>query len=421
MPNDAAITPETVDALRARLEELFPEAMELLREMVGINSFSENAEGVRRLAACTARAFAQLGFGAAHVPAKDPNHGDHLFLTRRGKTARTLVLVTHLDTVFPPEEEIRNGFRWMPEGGRIYGPGTSDIKGGTVMIWLVLRVLRDVCPEAFEAVTWVIAADACEEVLSDGFAEFARAFFEPEKTIAALVFEAGKDQGDAQACSVVVARKGRAMLRVSVEGRGGHAGNRHAESVNAIQQLALTVTRIAALTDHSRKLTVNVGVIQGGTVVNRVPHQAEALVELRVFDRTVYREAVGKILAMAGPGEVRSVADGTPAMVKVEMLRESPPWPLNAETERLREVWVSTGAELGLRVAEEHRGGLSDANYFSPMVPTLDGLGPSGGNDHASERDAATGKFPEYVVPGTFVPKGLLDACAILKLIRAAV
>ncbi|MFM8360339.1 MAG: M20/M25/M40 family metallo-hydrolase, partial [Verrucomicrobiota bacterium] len=75
-------------------------------------------------------------------------------LTRTGTGGPTLALVSHLDTVFPPEEEARNQFRWQPEGDRIYGPGTHDIKGGTVMMWLVLAALRDLAPADFDRATW---------------------------------------------------------------------------------------------------------------------------------------------------------------------------------------------------------------------------------------------------------------------------
>src|SRR5690606_24082538 len=98
--------------------------------------------GVDRLAKFTAEAFAPLGFVSESVPSNNPKFGNHLVLTRKGKTERSIAMVSHLDTVFPPEEEERNDFRWQIEGNRAYGPGTQDIKGGTVMMWLVLRALQ---------------------------------------------------------------------------------------------------------------------------------------------------------------------------------------------------------------------------------------------------------------------------------------
>ena len=118
------------------LQSQMPAALEMLRQMVGINSFTGNRDGVNRLARFTAECFAPLGFTAECVPSTNKSWGDHLVLTRRGRSGRSIALISHLDTVFPPEEEARNNFRWLVEGDRIFGPGTHDIKGGSVMMWL---------------------------------------------------------------------------------------------------------------------------------------------------------------------------------------------------------------------------------------------------------------------------------------------
>src|SRR5439155_26724447 len=102
-------------ALKSYLDQQLPAALEILRQMVGINSFTSNPEGVARLARFTAECFAPLGFTAEHVPSTNPEFGAHLVMTRCGKSSRNIALVSHLDTVFPPEEEARNNFRWYPE------------------------------------------------------------------------------------------------------------------------------------------------------------------------------------------------------------------------------------------------------------------------------------------------------------------
>src|SRR5437660_1385689 len=124
------------------LETQLPAALDLLRRMVEINSYTTNPDGVNRLARLTAESFADLAFRPEFVPSRFPQYGNHLLLTRPGKTARNLALISHLDTVFPPEEEERNNFRWLVEGDRIFGPGTHDIKGGTAMMWRVLKALQ---------------------------------------------------------------------------------------------------------------------------------------------------------------------------------------------------------------------------------------------------------------------------------------
>src|SRR5215472_8868330 len=150
---------QDASALREILQRQLPATLEWLKQMVNINSFTTNREGVNRLGRLTAEAFRPLGFSAEFVPSTNPAYGDHLVLARRGSTPRNLLLISHLDTVFPPEEEERNRFHWQPEGERIFGPGTIDIKGGTAMMWLVLTALREHAPEAFEQITWKLLWD----------------------------------------------------------------------------------------------------------------------------------------------------------------------------------------------------------------------------------------------------------------------
>jgi glutamate carboxypeptidase len=392
-----------------------PAALEMLRQMVDINSFTGNALGVDRLGRLTAECFAPLGFEAEFVPSVEPGRGQHLLLTRRGRSARSVAMISHLDTVFPPEEEARHNFHWQPEGDRVFGPGTQDIKGGTVMMWLVLTALRAQRPEVFNQVTWKLFWNSSEEVLSVDFGRLCRERFDRE-TVAALVFEAeGRLGGDRL---LVVARKGRATWRVQVNGRGAHAGGKHRSGANAIVQLARTVQRIADLTDHRRELTFNPAVIVGGVAPNRVPHEASVEGEFRAFDAETYEHGKRALLSLAGPGEIRSVADDYPCTVQVEILSESRPWPRNPATDRLFSVWQQAGEELGLAIAPQERGGLSDGNFLWDVVPTIDGLGPWGDYDHCSERSADGSKLPEFVEISSFAPKAALNVLAIEKLVR---
>ena len=406
---------QNIAPLREFLDRQLPATLELLRRMVEINSFTANPEGVNRLARFTAESFAPLGFTAEHVPSTNPAYGNHLVLTRRGRGPKSVALVSHLDTVFPPEEEARNNFCWSVEGDCIFGPGTHDIKGGTAMMWLVLTALQSHAPEVFESVTWKLFLNSSEECYSPDFGDVCRARMDAN-TLAALVFEAEGRLGAEHL--MVVARKGRATWRISVAGRGSHAGGKHAHGANAVVQLAQLIPRIAALTDYSRNLTVNVATVAGGTVLNRVPHEAVAEGEFRAFTPEVYQSARAALLALAGPGEVCAKPDGFRCEVKVEILTESRPWPRNPATDRLFTFWQQAGDEIGYPTNQQERGGLSDGNLIWDAVPTLDGLGPWGDNDHCSERSADGSKLPEFVEISTFAPKAAQNVVAILKLVE---
>lgn len=396
--------------LRAQM----PDATDWLRRMVGINSFTANAEGVNWLGGLTAEFFQPLGFQPDFVPSEVSGYGRHLFLSRPGASEKTLMLVTHLDTVFPPEEEARNQFCWeeVPAESRIYGPGTVDIKGGTVMIWMVLRALQKFSPRVFENTNWLIAANASEEVMAKDFAMRAAERC-PQGAEAVLVFEGGPRNGTEY--HIVTSRKGRAEHRIRAHGSAAHAGSAHEAGVNAIVALCDAVKQAAALTDYARQLTVNVGRIQGGTVLNRVPHEACAELEMRAFDPAVLREAGAALEAIA----VRS-PEKSCAAIAVECLGRSPAWPSDARNLILFDRWKQAACELGLNAVPVSRGGLSDANYLHQLGPTIDGLGPAGANAHCSERSADGSKAPEFVETDSFVPKAAMNVLAITRLLGDA-
>ena len=404
------------ESLARRCEELLPATLEFLREMVAINSFTENVAGVNRVGALVAEHFAPMGFSAEFVQAGRDKCGRHLVMKRMVRQAGpTVALLSHLDTVFTEEEEARNNFAWRVEGTRIYGPGTNDIKGGTAAIWMLLEALRVAAPEVFETTNWVVLLNACEEVDSDDFGNVCRANL-PANTMACLVFEG--DGGGAHDYKLVAARKGRAHFRVNVSGRSSHAGSEHKRGANAITQLASVITDLAGITDYAAAVTVNVGVVEGGTVTNRVPHTAKAELEMRAFDPVAFDEARRKILAWNRDGDVASV-EGDPfrCRVTVEQTQESEPWPRNSGSDRLFSIWMQTGDDLGLQVSFEERGGLSDGNVMWDFCPTLDGLGPRGESCHCSEHNPAEGKEQEWVDVPSFVPKTVWNATALLRLL----
>ncbi len=400
-----------VSLLQSAAERHLPSALDLLRRLVAINSFTANPAGVDEVARLTAAAFAPLGFDAELAPCATTGTGHHLFLTHRGQGGEPIVLVTHSDTVFPPEEEQQNDFKWdeRPEEGRIYGPGTVDNKGGTVLIWLILQSLRDVAPDVFERTHWLVAANAAEEIIGD---DFGRATAErcQGQARAVLVYEGGPV--DERGWHIVTSRKGRSAWRLSAEGKAAHAGSKHHEGINAIDALARVLPDIAALTNADAERTVNIGLVQGGTVVNRVPHEAMAEWECRATDPEVLQQADDFFAALSG-----TAANG--AKLTAERIGHTAAWPGGIESESLFRLWHEAAVMMNLTAVSVPRGGLSDANHLWHLAPTLDGLGPYGANAHCSERTADGSKLPEYVEPASFVPKAVMNALALMKLVTA--
>ncbi len=391
----------------ATAERHLPATLDLLRELVGVNSFTANASGVAEVAGITATAFAPLGFSAEFVPCERPGTGPHLFLSKAGE-GDFIVLVTHSDTVFPPEEEEANGFRWdeRPTEGRIYGPGTIDNKGGTALIWLILQILKEQVPEVFARTSWLVAANAAEEVTGDDFGQ-ATARICGGRARAVLVYEGGPV--DESGWHLVVSRKGRSTWRLDAEGKAAHAGSKHHEGINAIDALAAVLPGVAALTDATEDRTVNIGRIDGGTVVNRVPHEAFAEWECRATEPASLAKADAFFASLAG-----TAANG--ATLTATLTGHTPPWPGGDGTAALFAHWREAAAALGLAAIPVPRGGLSDANHLGLLGPTLDGLGPAGGNAHCSERTADGSKLPEYLDTASLVPKAAMNALALGRL-----
>ena len=256
---------------------------------------------------------------------------------------------------------------------RIYGPGTIDIKGGTIIIYMMLEALSRFAPEVYDAVTWVVLLDASEETEGEHFGRICNERLDGAQ--ACLVFEAGYVNGNDE-FKLVTQRKGMMTYRVAVEGKASHAGSDHAAGANAIVQMAEVIKRIAGFTDYERDLTFNVGTVSGGTVTNRVPHHATAWVEMRAFDMDAYHHGVRQMLALQEM-ETLSSNDGYQCMVLVDIHRKTKPWPKNAGTEQLYAVWRDSAESLGYQVTWQARGGLSDGNFTWENVPTIDALVPT--------------------------------------------
>jgi glutamate carboxypeptidase len=129
---------------------------------------------------------------------------------------------------------------------------------------------------------------------------------------------------------------------------------------------------------------------------------------MRAFDDAVFADAKSRLESLAGPSP--AVPGAT---ITVENIGETAPWPGDQQTAQLFQTFATTAASLGYSVKGERRGGLSDANYLHTLGPTLDGLGPSGGNAHCSERSIDGTKTPEFVEPASLVPKAALTVLAL--------
>ena len=365
-------SPSLQDEATRWLAEKLPDMEASLAPMVEVNSFTDNVEGGRAVGAQLRSLFSIEGLSSRVVAST--RYADHLVFASGeggGGGAPEIALVGHLDTVFPPGTF--EGYR--VDGDLRRGPGVLDMKGGLIVVAYALRAIAAVCGLArAPRLRVVIVAD--EEVGSpEGQAVIKQAI---EGARACLVFESGR-KNDA----IITRRKGTGNVRVVAHGKAAHAGNAHAEGVNAIWALSRFVDHAQQLTDYERGTSVNVGKIFGGTSKNTVPEQAEAQLDLRFCTRVDAESLVAAVRRAAAEAErdvprSRLVVEGGIARLPLERTEASA---------ALMEAYAENARAVGLGAVEAGLiGGGSDASTSGGMgIASIDGLGPRGIGFHTKD------------------------------------
>ena len=395
---------------------IWPRAVAFLKEIVEINSYTLHATGVRENAKRISHQFASFGFQEHTIPSSLADSGDHLILDSGGE-GKSILLISHLDTVYPPSEQLLGYSVWDETKSRIVGPGTYDIKGGTIAIWLLMESLRQFEPELFASFRWIVAWNAAEERLNKDFSGIVKEMLSTPP-VACLVFEG--DNQRSEGFEIITSRSGMAIYQISVRGRSTHSGNGHAHGVNAILKLSELVCDVASLTNYTRNTTLNVGVITGGDSTNRVPDFAEARLEVRYRDPTHYAEVKAALMALCDAGDLEALLPGSRCEVVVKLLAEIPLWPDEEGGSELAKFWLAAGEFCGQKLTASCRSGLSDANYFASTMRTLDGLGPRGGNPHSVIKTPTTVKITEFVDQSSFAVKNQINTLAVIELMKTA-
>ena len=317
--------------------------------------------------------FQEAGWKAERLPYhgdEGPPLGDILVATLEGNgEGGRVLLVGHMDTVFPEGTSASRPFR--VDGDRAYGPGVADMKNGLLAGFYAVRCLEETGLRAFESLTYVCNPD--EEIGSPFSGPVIRD--RAKDADVCFVLESARQNGN-----IVSARKGSADVRIVIFGRAAHAGVEPQRGRSATLQAAHTTVALHRLNDRWPGVTVNVGVIQGGTRPNVVADRCELHVDIRAPTNETYDEALAAVREAA---TVQHVPD-----VRVEVTQGSafPPMEKGEGTARLVAQAKSIASHLGFDVDDTATGGASDANGVAAMgIPTLDGLGPVGGGAHSPE------------------------------------
>jgi glutamate carboxypeptidase len=383
-----------LDVLRAIIGADLSAYLGDLARLVDIDCGSYTRAGVNEVGRWVASFLGDLGADVEIHPDPDGRLGDTIVATFSGRPdGPRALLIGHMDTVFDPGTVAERPFRI--EEGVAYGPGVTDMKSGLLAgLYALKAIIGERGGLPFGRLVFVANPD--EEIGSPTSTPHIRTL--AAETDVALVLECARANGD-----IVSARKGILDLRIVVRGRAAHAGVEPEKGRSAILEAARVVRELHDLNGRWPGVTVNVGLIAGGTRPNVVAERCTLEVDVRATAREALETA---------EAEIRRIAEATELPdVTIEYEPMARWWPMEKleRSGRLVEHAQAVALALGFEVADASTGGASDANTTSGMgIPSLDGLGPIGGNDHAPAEYLEI----ESIVPRTTLLAGLLLAIA---------
>jgi glutamate carboxypeptidase len=352
--------------------------LQLIRELVEQETTSRAETRLNQIAHFVAARLQPFASQLEFFPS--PGYGTHLcarFQGRHASAAPQVLVIGHLDTVWPVGTLERLPFR-VTEEGTAHGPGIFDMKASIAVVMQALEAIVTQGLSTNHPVTLLLTCD--EEIGSKTSRELVEA--EARRAVAAFVLEPPIPGG-----IVKTGRKGIGGFTLKVAGRAAHAGLDPSQGINAIVELAYQTLRLAALNDYERGITVNVGVTNGGTTSNVVPAEASAKIDFRYWTKEDGQQVEATIR------NLQPVLAG--ARLEITGGINRPPMERSAKNLALYELAKRCAAEFNLDLQEGKVGGGSDGNFTAALgVPTLDGLGVDGAGAHAEHEHILVADIP---------------------------
>lgn len=316
------------------------DALQKLEQYVNMPSGSADLEGLTAFVPVVEKDMQALGFTVTRHPMA--GRGDALECVY-GDGEDTLLLIGHMDTVFAREENQP----FAVDGDRLTGSGVMDMKGGVLIMQAALAEVLPAMPKRMRVVA-ILSAD--EEIGSEGCSGVITKW--AKQAFACLSFEPMRPGN-----TLVRQRKGVTAFQIACTGIRGHAGANYLKCASAIQQLCAVVNELYMLRDDEKLLSINVGVIHGGTAENVVCDEATLRAEVRSFDPAAIDAAWAKIEAIcAKPG-----IPGTTTTLK--KIAAHPPFHANEKSAKLLDLVYAQAQALGMTVAAEDTGGAGDVAF----------------------------------------------------------
>lgn len=354
-----------------------PEMLTKLEEIVNIDSGSRFKAGVDEVGDRLAREYKKIGFTVKIHENK--TLGNNLVLKHKSVKLPKILVIAHMDTVFPEGTAKERPFRI--ENGYAYGPGVADMKASHISLLYAMKYLQSLDPDALKNVVIILNAD--EEIGS----RTSRTLIEHYSRLVdyALVMEPARKDG-----SVVSSRRGGGRYIMRVRGKAAHSGVAPKEGISAIQELAYKITKLHQLSDHDNGVSINVGKIEGGRSTSVIPDSAVGYVDVRVQNKKQGRDVTEQIETICAESDV----EGT--TIDLEGGINRPPMEFDEKNQELLAIVKSVGEKHGITVTDTHTGGGSDASFPSYLgVATIDGMGPIGDKMHNEGENVLVESLPE--------------------------
>lgn len=373
----------------AYIDDHKAQMMDLWQDLVNQDSPASYREGVDLVAK---RVFKELEEAGAST--RWDEEGKALIAEIPGDSRAPVLLLGHMDTVFPVGEAARRPF--TVEGSRVTGPGALDMKGGVAVMLSALKALHSA---GFSGRPLKVILVSDEEIAHNGSKATVMLQREARGCAACFNCETGYEDN-----SLVIGRKGGVVFKAAVHGIAAHAGNNPRQGRSAIWEMAKKIDDIQNMTDWDKGITFNVGTIKGGTVSNAIPDYCEVEGDIRFQDPDIspfVKEELFKVLN-------HTYMEGT----KTELLLYHEgmlPMKMTGENRKLFEFVKKTGEENGIPVSEgKPVGGGSDSGYVVYAgVPTVCAMGVKGRFNHTRD---------EYALKDSLFERAKLLGAVILKM-----
>ena len=349
-----------------------PHARALLQQLVQIDSGTGDVAGLNAMGEILRTELEKHGAKVENVPAVAPAEGDNVVATWAGKGKGRILLIAHMDTVFPHGTVAARPYRVA--GDRGIGPGAGDDKAGIVTAVCALRILQELNFRDYALITLILNSN--EETGSLGTRDLIRS--RARDSDAAINLERGVPPD-----GLVVTRKGSAVITVEISGRAAHAGLEPEKGRNAIVEAAHQALQLGSLADPAKETTVNVTMIQGGSAFNVIPEHALIKADARAFTPGEFDRVEASLQRLAANTVVPDVE------VKSSMTRNFPPWPRAASTDALLARAQKLYGEIGGELAAVPVGSSADVAFAAETgTASIDGLAVIGGGAHGVDDHA---------------------------------